>query len=116
MEVRAVPYGRPTVAINITFLSIAWIAVNLRIYTRLSIMKKFYLEDWFLVSALVCVALYHCFVRLVLKAWTQVLYSVFCGTVIALAKVTELGEGQNLTFGRVLLATKVWHIMASHCI
>jgi hypothetical protein len=53
MEVKAVPHGRPTVAINVVFLSIAWIAVSLRIYTRLSIMKNFYLEDWFLMSSLV---------------------------------------------------------------
>jgi hypothetical protein len=53
MEVKAVPLGRPTLAINSIFLGLAWISVGLRVYTRLRIIDKFYAEDWFLLLALV---------------------------------------------------------------
>lgn len=47
------PHVLPTIIVNSVFLAVAWIAVLLRIYTRLMFVKATYCEDWLMVVAVV---------------------------------------------------------------
>lgn len=45
--------GTQTIVINSVFLGIAWFAVLLRVYTRIILVRIFYLEDWLMVLSCV---------------------------------------------------------------
>lgn len=40
--------------INAVFMGLTWFAVILRVYTRVVLVRVFYLEDWLMVFATVC--------------------------------------------------------------
>ena len=52
-DVQGASDGRDVVATFAVLLTTAWIAVLLRAYTRVCIVKKFLLEDWLMLAALV---------------------------------------------------------------
>jgi hypothetical protein len=43
-----------TTVINSVFLGLAWLTVLLRVYTRIVLVRIFYLEDWLMVISAVC--------------------------------------------------------------
>jgi hypothetical protein len=46
--------GTQTIVVNAVFLGIAWVAVLLRVYTRVVLVRIFYTEDWLMVISAVC--------------------------------------------------------------
>lgn len=44
----------PAIIINALFMGLAWFAVILRTYTRVVLVRVFYMEDWLMVFATVC--------------------------------------------------------------
>ena len=43
----------PAIIVNAVFMGLAWFAVLLRVYTRVILVRVFYLEDWLMVFACV---------------------------------------------------------------
>lgn len=53
-QVRGADHTTPAIIVNAVFMGLAWFAVLLRVYTRVILVRVFYLEDWLMVFACVC--------------------------------------------------------------
>jgi hypothetical protein len=78
----------PTIIVNAVFLGIAWFAVLLRVYTRVWLVKMFYLEDWFMVFA-------------------TMIFTVYCAGVIRQSEIVNVGHNVPLPLQSIVDATMV---------
>lgn len=81
-----------------TFLALAWIAVSLRCYVRIKIVKSFGKDDWFMVMALS-------------------FYTMFCACMITASFYGTGKHEANLSEAHIVIALRLWWLCeVSYCL
>ncbi|KIW06271.1 uncharacterized protein PV09_02743 [Verruconis gallopava] len=81
-------HSTSTIVVNAVFLGLAWFAVLLRVYTRVRLVRVFYMEDWLMVLS--CM-----------------FFTVYCAAVIRQSQVVAVGAGKLLTINQTMDATEL---------
>ena len=87
-QVKGADHTTSAIIINALFMGLAWFAVILRVYTRVILVRVFYLEDWLMVFA-------------------TMLFSVYCSCVIKQSQITNIGSENWLSLNVTVDATRV---------